>query len=46
MVCERVFRGDTRVGVVVGEGRELDCVDGERRGDMRFDSRGDGGTRV
>jgi hypothetical protein len=42
MVCERVFRGDVRVGVVVGEGRDLDCGDAERREDMRLDSRREG----
>ena len=46
VVCERVVRGDVRVGVVVGEGRYLDCEDAERRGDMRLDSRREGGTGV
>lgn len=43
--CERVFRGDVRVGVV-GAGSDLDCGDDERRGDTRLDTRGGGGTRA
>jgi len=50
-VCDRVLRGDVRVrpvGVVLlGEGLgSLDCGDAERRGDIRLDSHGNGGTRA
>lgn len=44
-VCERVFRGDVRVGVV-GAGSDLDCGVDERRGDTRLDTRGGGRTRA
>jgi len=43
VVCERVFRGDVRVGVV-GVGRELACGVVERRGDTRLDTRDGGKT--
>jgi hypothetical protein len=44
-VCERVFRGDVRVGVV-GAGSDLDCGVDERRGDTRLDTRAGGRTRA
>lgn len=44
-VCERVLRGDVRVGVV-GVGSDLDCGVDERRGDTRLDTRAGGRTRV
>ena len=44
-VCERVFRGDVRVGVV-GTGSDLGCGDDERRRDTRLDTRGGGRTRA
>jgi hypothetical protein len=37
-LCERVFRGDVRVGVV-GAGSDLGCGDDEKRGDTRLDTR-------
>lgn len=40
--CERVFRGDVRVGVV-GAPSDFDCGVDERRGDTRLDTRGGGG---
>ena len=43
VVCERVFRGDVRVGVV-GVGRDLDCGVVDRRGDTRLDTRDGGRT--
>ena len=45
VVCERVFRGDVRVGVL-GVGRDLDGGVVERRGDTRLDTRGGGRTKT
>jgi hypothetical protein len=44
-VCDRVFRGDVRVGVV-GAGSNLECRIDERRGDTRLDTRGGGRIRA
>lgn len=45
LCCERVFRGDVRVGVV-GAGSDFDCGVDERRGDTRLDTRAGGRSRA
>jgi hypothetical protein len=45
VVCERVFCGDMRVGVV-SVGRDLDCGVVDTLGDTHLDTRGGGGARV